>query len=188
MMLYKMYIFMFQNNELAKFEIGNGRYIVVNTFKGITYVHIRQFENAAKPYPTRVGIALTPSRFAVLSMIAEEISERVDSLNKPDVKEFDYKVHLGGGIYCSVRSGCFAVNIRKHFVPPNHQRPIPTKKGISLRPSEWRKLVQHIEDIKNLSATITSATPCFFNGTHDNQEGAFMCVECFPFGLNVLYT
>jgi hypothetical protein len=178
---------MFQNIELAKFELGNGRYIVVNKFRGATYVHIRQYDVIAKPFPTRMGITLTPSRFAVLTMIVDEISERVDSLYKSDTKEFDYKVHLGGGIYCSVRTGCFAINIRKYFLPTDQLTPIPTRKGISIRPTEWKKMVQHFESIKKLSSELMNAMPCGFSDSHNNQESAFMCVECYPFGLNAYY-
>ena len=54
--------------------------------------------------------------------------------------DFEYKSHLGGGWFCTVKSGCFTLHIRKFFVPLDKMVLIPTKKGIALTVVEWRKL------------------------------------------------
>lgn len=148
-------------------------------------MHIREHD-VLLGLPTDVGVALNPSRFAILCMISDEVTEKLRCLNKPD--EFEYKTHLGGGIYCVVRSGCWAVNLRRYFVPTDKMYPIPTKKGISLRPIEWRRLITHLADIREKHPELNNAIPCGFSGSHANQEAAFACGECYPFGAAGVYT
>jgi hypothetical protein len=114
-------------------------------------------------------------------MIQDEVSEKVNQLNKPG--EFEYKTHLGGGVYCTVRSGCFAIHLRKYFVPIDKQYPIPTKKGIALSLQEWTKLQDHLKTIREEYPELGNATPCHFDSFHSNQEAAFSCAECYPFGV-----
>ena len=167
-----------------KYELGNNRYVSVSNFKGKTYVHVRVHDEM-QGYPTKVGVALNPSRFAILTLAEDDIAEKVNQLNKPE--EFDYKTHLGGGVYCTVRSGCCSVHLRKYFVPHDKMYPIPTKKGISLRIEEWRKLLIHLKTIREEFPELAQATPCHFDTFHQNQEAAFSCVECYPFGANGVY-
>lgn len=131
-----------------------------------------------------MGIALNPSRFAVLTMILDEVSDKVAALNKQG--EFEYKSHLGGGVYCVVRSGCYSVHLRKYFVPNDKQYPVPTKNGIALSLQEWRKLLEHLPTIRDDFPELSNATPCHFDSFHSNQEAAFSCIECFPFGAGGL--
>src|SRR5438132_14384267 len=98
---------------LQKYDLGNNRFVSVSNFKGKTYVHVRVHDEK-QGYPTSVGVALTPCRFAVLSLIQDDVTEKVDRLNKPG--EFEFKAHLGGGFYCTAKSGCFSVHLRKYFV------------------------------------------------------------------------
>ena len=158
--------------------------MTVSSFKDKTYVHVRVYDEQLG-YPTPVGVALTPSRFAMLSMIQDDVSERVDQLNKPG--EFEYKAHLGGGFYCTVKSGFYSVHLRKYFVPDDKQYPIPTKKGIALSLSEWRKLIVHLKTIREEHPELSNAIPCHLDVFHSNQEVAFSCMECFPFGASTVY-
>lgn len=147
-------------------------------------MHIRVHDEK-QGYPTNVGVALNPSRFAILAMSQDDITEKVNQLNTPG--EFDYKTHLGGGLYCTVRSGCYSVHLRKYFVPHDKLYPIPTKKGIALRLEEWKKLIVHLQTIREEFPELGNALPCHFDAFHQNQEGAFTCVECYPFGVNGIY-
>ena len=115
-------------------------------------------------------------------MIQNEVCEKVEALNKPE--EFEYKAHLGGGLYCTVRSGCYSVHLRKYFIPSDKQFPIPTKKGIALRLGEWKKLIIHLKTIGEEFPELGNATPCLFDVFHSNQEAAFSCLECYPFGVD----
>lgn len=118
-------------------------------------------------------------------MIQDEVSEKVDRLNKPG--EFEYKSHLGGGLYCTVQSGCFSVHLRKYFVPNDKIYPIPTKKGIALSLAEWRKLIVHLKTIREEFPDLSDAKPCYFDTFHSNQEAALSCRECYPFGAAGLF-
>ena len=143
-------------------------------------MHVRVLDEK-QGYPTSVGVALNPSRFAVLSMIQDEVNEKLNQLNKS--QKFEYKSHLGGGFYCTVRSGCYSVHLRKYFVPNEQIIPIQTKKGIALRLKEWRNLIGHLKTIREEFPELSTATPCHFDSYHNNQEAAFSCMECYPFGV-----
>jgi len=94
--------------------------VTVSSFKDKTYVHVRVYDEQLG-YPTPVGVALTPSRFAMLSMIQDDVSERVDQLNKPG--EFEYKAHLGGGFYCTVKSGFYSAFFASTLSPTTNSIP-----------------------------------------------------------------
>ena len=38
-------------------------------------------------------------------------------------------------------------------------------------------------DIKELSPELENAQPCHESGAQHNIDGAFSCVECYPFGI-----
>jgi len=168
-----------------KYEIGYNRYATVTTYKDRKYLHIREHD-VLLGFPTSIGVSLNPSRFAILCMIADEVTEKLKNVLNSD-KEFEYKTHLGGGIYCVIRSGCWAVNLRRYFIAKDKMYPIPTKKGISLRPIEWNRLKAHLVDIKEKHPELNNAMPCGFSDSHNNQESAFACIECYPFGTSGLY-
>ena len=135
------------NTQLGKFSLDNGRFVTVTVFNGQTYVHIRQFKTeGVNVYPTKSGISLLPARFARLSSIADDIDTQIKRLSTAE--EFSYKRHIGGGVFCEVKSGMYCVNIRRHFVTEGNSNPIPTKVGISLRLTEWSKFKDLIGEIK----------------------------------------
>ena len=165
-------------NILAKFNIGNKRFVIVNEFKGQLYVHLREYQldNVTnKLYPTVKGCALTPSRFANLVLSVTDIDENVAKLRKPDGQEFKYTTHLGGGIFCSITSGYQCVNFRSYYTVEN--RLMPTRKGISLRLDEWDVVKSKLEEIRNLSPQLSGARPCDYDVDHNEAE----CEDCNAF-------
>lgn len=172
------------DGELGRFPLNFNRFVVVNRFNGQIYVHVRQYKDdisSGKSYPTKIGVSLNPSRFAILMMNSDEISQALDNIRKPEPTCVNYKRHLGGGIYLSVTTGVECVDIRRYFVPDGQKEELPTRNGISLKCSEWRKLVQLDQEIRKLSPLLQNATPCSYDVSHSNQEGALMCKECTPF-------
>ena len=168
---------MFQN-IVAKFDIGNNRFVTVNEFEGQVYVHLREYQmdNVTKKlYPTVKGCALTPSRFANLLLSATDIDENVAKLRKPDGQEFKYTSHLGGGIFCSITSGYQCVNFRSYYGIGN--RLMPTRKGISLRLSEWDAVKSKLDEIKQVSPQLSDARPCDFDIDHNEDQ----CADCSAF-------
>ena len=176
-----------EDTELGKFHLGNEKYAVACIFKGSTSLHIRQYSKGfKKPYPTKEGVTLTPSRFSRLSSYVDIIDEHIRRLEAGDV--FEFRRHLGGEYFCDIKGGIHAINIRKYFVPNNQFMPIPTKNGISMTMEEWRNFKDKIPDIKDLSMELDNALPCFFQLSHSNQEAMFMCYECNPYGnLDLLF-
>src|SRR5688572_14059271 len=107
-------LFLFQ---LAKCELGNRRFVSINMFKGRMYFHVTEFSEHGKP--TKVVVALAPGRASTLFSFIEDIQGKVGQMRKGD-NVFDYRRHLGGGVYCSVKSGCYAINLRLYFLPERH--------------------------------------------------------------------
>jgi hypothetical protein len=140
-----------------------------------TYVHIREYRG---DYPTQTGIALTPTRFLVLLQNMDDINATLARLSEAN---FTRKIHLGGGVFLSLRGGYNTVSIRHHFIPKNQSIPIPTKKGISLRLREWKALYTQIEEIRNVSSDLVYVAPCYLSGPHLKLTRTVTCKECFPF-------
>ena len=175
------------DGELGRFQLNANRFVVVTRFNGQLYVHIRQYKVDAKTiksYPTKIGVSLNPSRYATLMMNANEISQALDNVRKPEPMCVEYKRHLGGGIYVTVTTGVECVDFRRYFVPEDTKEPIPTRNGIALKHGEWRKLIHFDKEIRNLSPMLINATPCSFDDSHNNQESAMLCLECNPFREN----
>lgn len=175
------------DGELTRFTLSYNRFVVVNRFNGQIYVHIRQYkENLqnGKTYPTRIGVTLNPSRFAVLCMHSDEITQALDNIRKPEPSCVQYTKHLGGGIYVGVTTGVECVDLRRYFVPKESKDKLPTRNGIALKFGEWRKFIALETEIKKLSPTLLNAQPCSYDVSHSNQEAAMSCKECNPFGYD----
>ena len=160
---------------------------MVCKFKGTIYVHIRQYERKGdREYPTRIGTSMTPKRFALFRAMAPKVDE-----GKREVQGgselVDVREHIGGGVNVSINSEMKLINIRKHFIPIGTATPIPTRMGIALKFSEWEKLMEKLEEIKNLSPELVNAEPCYLGTDHSNVMGYLQCKECSPYGLDFHY-
>ena len=76
----------------------------------------------------KVGIALTPTRFVVLLSFIDTLKSNVERLRNRD-QNVVCKLHLGGGVFASLRNDFHVVNIRKFFQPQGGIVPHTTKKG-----------------------------------------------------------
>jgi len=97
----------------------------------------------------------------------------------------NYKRHIGGGHYVSVTTGFYCVDFRKFFIPYGQHDVKPTRKGVALRIYEWAEMRKMIDSINNDYPALGTAFPCYMQHDHNNQESAFQCSECFPFGAVV---
>jgi Transcriptional Coactivator p15 (PC4) len=109
----------------------------------------------------------------------EEVSDAVKQ--RRTGQSITLKTHLGGGIYCTMNEGFDSVNFRQYFVPEGQQEAIPTKRGISLKFTEWEKFAALVDEMKQLSPDLLLAEPCYMNTNHYNQLGFLNCKECKPF-------
>jgi len=160
--------------DLGRFPLGNNRFVVVFLFNNNLKVHIREYEDAS--YPTKKGICLSPSRWAMLLRVMPSLDEEVSSGTFQD----DYRTHLGGNVYARANGENGTVDIRQYFVPAGALKEIPTKKGITLRRFEWIALKGHLAGITRLSNELADARPCSDQQSHGNLEGFLACIECNP--------
>src|SRR5438132_9319351 len=103
-------------------------------------------------------------------MIEDDVTGRLNSLNKPG--KFQYRVHLGGGFYCTVKSGWNSVHLQKYSLHKDIAYLVPSKMGIALRVEEWMKLVIHLKTIRKEYPELASAVPCYFTHYDSNREAA----------------
>ena len=167
---------------MGRFLLGNGRYAVVCNFKGKVYFNIRQYElKGNREYPTITGTCMSAQRFAWFMLKRQQVTDAVREVENGS-ETVDLRDHIGGGVHVALKSGINLVNIRKYFLPHGAAAPIPTRMGIALKFSEWEKLMECIDDVKNLSSELMNAEPCFNGLDHANLMGFLQCRECSPFG------
>ena len=126
--------------------------------------------------PTKKGISLNLQRWL-------RFTTSVDAINSTIKKRSETSVHLGGNVYVSKQSNSICVDLRCWWRPTDSQELKPTRKGITLRPAEFRLLIESIEKINSYLPELNIITPCYMQGDHQNQLGALWCKECTPDGL-----
>jgi len=117
-------------------------------------VHICEYEDAK--YPTKKGICLTLSRWAMLLRFMPTLDGQVSS--GPNRGE-DYRNHLGGNVHTRANRENGTVDIRQYFVPAGATIEIPAKKGITLRRIEWITLKGHLADMSPIWNKLPDARP-----------------------------
>lgn len=152
-----------------KYTVGEKRFVVIKKNE------IRIFEDGTKKAAT-----FTYPRWSNFSMYFEEIDNAVSKLIKGE-EEVKLQLHVGGGWYVSVTTGYRCVDIRKFFRTRDGTNKA-SRTGIALRLDEWERLKQTAGEIKQHHPKIEEAQPCWTQTDHYNQEGAFRCRECHPFG------
>ena len=160
--------------------------MVVSRFMGSIIVHLREHAQdpyTGKVYPTKRGVSFTPSTWATLVFNANDIDVKVKELVTET--NFEYRVHLGKAVFCTVTSGYYFVNIRRYFLLEGKLQ--PTKSGICLKLAEWNCLKGYFDAIKTTTPELAEALPCFFSADHANQQGDAECKICHPFGTEISY-
>ena len=155
-------------NNSVNFDLGNQRYVKVSEWKGETRVDLREWEGDV---PTKKGISLTLMRWKSFVNCINNVDEALNN-------ETSYQNHLGGNVYCTVKESNPCVDIRQHWKPS--EEVVPTKKGLCLRPGEYRRLKESIYDIGTAIPELDSIVPCALQSDHANQLGYLRCSECNP--------
>ena len=150
------------------FALGNNRHVKVCEWKGEKRVDLREWENDK---PSKKGISLTLMRWKCLV-------DGIDNVNEALKNNTFYQYHLGGNVYCTVRENNPCVDIRQYWKPENEV--VPCKKGLCLRPEEYRRLQEVISDISASIPELDTVVPCAFQSDHANQLGLLTCPECNP--------
>ncbi len=164
-----------------KFPLGSDRYLVVSKWKGQTRISLREYvsyDGSDKLYPTKKGIALTVDNWIDLKLVFDEINALLSTLSIAE--QVDYKHHIGSNVFVTVKTGWPNVDIRSWWLPEDANDIVPTKRGISLRASEWEKLNQIAESLHKVVPELAYAIPCSMRGDHQNQQGMLACSHCNP--------
>ena len=86
-------------------------------------------------------------------------------------------IHIGGCLHASVKPQLSLVKLE--YLKEGLKKRF--KKGVTLNLKEWTKLMELMETVvKDLC--IDDIPPCFAQDDHQNQEGAYRCIECYPYG------
>lgn len=159
-------------SSCCKLSLENGRFVEVYTTKDNEYrVDLREWESDR--YPSRKGISLKPDIFKTWTMALDMID---NALNKNE--ELHY--HMGSNIFCTIKKDNPCVDIRQYWQPIGQEPLAPTKKGLCLRPIEYRKLKSHVAEIGKAIPDFDSLSPCFMRDDHLNQLGLLQCPTCNP--------
>lgn len=64
--------------------------------------------------------------------------------------------HLGGNVYCNIADQSVCVDIRQFWKP---QEVVPTRKGLFVRPDEYKRLKELLSEIGNALPELNSVVP-----------------------------
>ena len=140
----------------------------MNQWKGEMRVDIREWTDDK---PTKKGISLTLMRW-------KNFVDQLEYVDKTLEDRKSYGSHLGGNVYCNVGEYSVCFDIRQYWQPEKEM--VPTRKGICLRPEEYRQLKEHVRDIGQALPELDAVVPCYLQSDHMNQLGALQCLECNP--------
>jgi hypothetical protein len=152
--------------------LENGRYARVCMWQNEPRLDLREWD---QDKPTKKGISLKIHQVKSLADIMETIRENLD-------KNLEMKWHLGCNVYVTVRENNPCVDIRQYWKPPQQEESVPTKKGLCLRPEEYKNVEKHWEEIKYAMPELETFVPCYHQDDHLNQIGMWRCSACNPDG------
>lgn len=137
----------------SKLALENDRFVeVFSTKDNEKRVDIRQWKNCW--YTTEKGISLNMNLFKTFALTLDMIDT---ALSKKE--ELNY--HMGSNVFCTIQQGNPCVSIRQYWRPPDKEILVPTKRGLCLRPVEYRALNLRIAEIEKVIPELESLVPCF---------------------------
>jgi hypothetical protein len=130
-------------------------------WKGELGVDFREWENEK---PTTKGIRLTLIQL-------KNLTAGMDSSVSPAVTQDDgsesYRArkdasfHVGANVFLKVTKDNPCVDIRQHWKLPNQDDSVPTKKGLCLRPAEYKLFREYLPDIEKNLPELNNVIPCY---------------------------
>lgn len=132
-----------KNDSLGFVDLGAERRATVTTFKGKTYVDLRQyFSNESGTGPTPIGIMLTPEQFRKLAKSASEIGDALSDRNQ----NFQLNLDSRRSVTVSEFKGNWSVGVREFYESAGQLR--PTKKGLNMNMEQWQKFVAGLPSLE----------------------------------------
>jgi hypothetical protein len=160
-------------------SLGFGRQVRLCEFEGEPRIDIRLWGGPAKDIPTTKGVSLNFNRYKALTVALTTAKDVLGEFAaKKRVEKWSY--HLGGDIYASINKDYLHLDLRRFFRVPNNASPLPTRKGITLRPYQVNKLLDLESAIEKHSPQLKTFIPCFMKADHDSETIFFECKECCP--------
>ena len=149
-------------------HLGGERYVNVTTWRGERRVDLREWNHDT---PSKKGISLTLMRW-------KNLVNGMEYLDQALKDKTAYSSHLGGNVNCSIAENSACVDIRQYWKP--EEEVVPTKKGLCLRPDEYKALKEVLPEIGQTLPELDAVVPCYLQSDHMNQMGALQCPECNP--------
>lgn len=121
--------------------------------RGELRVDLRQWENN---YPSKKGVSLNLMQYKNL-LAALDLTITPAFTN--DQKELQFKAakngshHLGANVFVSARQDNPCVDNRQYWKPSNYTTIVPTKRGLCLRPTEFKALSLEWWAVKTVTRT-----------------------------------
>lgn len=159
--------------DKSVYVLGINRYLKVLVEDGDTMVKI--YEDM-----THKSVEFTSLRWAQFVRIFDQIDEAV--LHRTSEQFIRFRQHIGGKLYVSVSAEYPCVDLRMFYLHRQHG-PRPSYNGIALRLKEWSTLKELLPQIRKDHVVLSSTSTCSDSLSHSNQESAFDCTECYPFGF-----
>ena len=156
---------------MEKISKKHHKYVTINVFRGITYVHFRKYtvSNEGKFSPTKYGIALTPVQYLSLEFHAQNINKSLMNKDKST------KYHLGSSKYVECKTG--KVDMRKWFLS-NDRGFTSGNFGIKLNKAEWKNLQGLMSKIHSNIPGIETKQLCCHDANATERRN---CLNCTPY-------
>ncbi|XP_052084376.1 uncharacterized protein LOC127721642 [Mytilus californianus] len=135
-------------------------HVVAKEYKNQMYIHIRNYDHTGpRHFPTKQGVALTPSRWLLLEMKKGNIREQYQKSIEGKLED-EVVMHLGGGVYVTINPKFPTIDIRHFWKPQDSDKPVATKREIVLTKTKWERLCLVMEMIRDFIPELDKACIC----------------------------
>ena len=159
--------------------LSKDKQVTANVWNREMRIDLRVWEEDFK-FPSKKGVSLPLTVWKNLVVNTDILSEALEKEERGYLTD-KVSVHIGGGQYASVNTAYPCIDIRQFWLPEDAQEPMPTRKGIILKRSEWQELLSAIPKIAAAVPELAIVQRCVERDDHQNQLGALRCQECNPF-------
>ena len=116
-------------------------------------------------------------RWAKFVRLIPYLNEQMEMAKRGETVKI--REHIGGAMFVSIDTSLKVLLIDlREFYAHKTAGILPTKRGISLRSTEWEKMLTCVERFTNDHRCVREAQPCSSEMGHANQELGLSCREC----------
>ncbi|OOY49157.1 hypothetical protein BOV97_13070 [Solemya velum gill symbiont] len=166
--------------DMRSFKLDLGEDCYVERSNESEDITIKKYEDGK---PTRKCVLFPLRRWKELEGIVDKIGSALEEVKAG--KDVSFEWHLGGNVYVTVCKKFPTVDIRHFWNPKGDGKVVATRKGVSLRYSQYRQLKAAIELLSVSVPELSEIEPCYMKNDHLNQMGYLLCEECNPNGYGI---